>query len=187
MDILAMSQAQVALSLIQKTLGFAPEEKYVDFTYKQDTSVPADSICKFTMVGRDKTPLGEPGRWAGTKTIATRRALLKKAGTTIALRVPYSDGASLNDMLLALYKYHNFQVSVEELLFKPAGQSVYAALPGSYKPTPGIIECKFAPDNLRFDPNGSEFSIEFYNDVRLDVGIAVARETVSNVSLAVEE
>lgn len=187
MDILAMSPAQVVLALINRTLGpIAPQEQYVDFAYANDTTVPADSLVTVTLTGRDKTPLGEAGRWSGTKSISVRRALLKKAGTNISLRIPFVDGMSLDGVFMALAKYHNFLVSPTELVFKLSASVGYSALPTDYKPTVGTLYCKFGPDNLRFDPNGSEFQLELYKDQRADVRLALTRDFVSSVSNAVE-
>ena len=186
MDILALSQEQTVLALIKQTLGFAPSEQYVDFTFKNNTSVPSDSVCDATLKGRDKTPLGEPGRWSGQKTIPVRRATLQKAGTQVNLRVPLQDGQMMADVLVELFKYHNFWVRSEELLFGLGTNGAYITLPTNYVPVVGTLKCKFAPNNLRFDPNGSEFTIELYKDPRLDVDVALARNSVSSVSVAVE-
>ncbi len=187
MDILAMSQEEVVQALIRKSLGnIAPDLKYVLMTFVKADSAANDSLCRVTLTGRNVTELGEPGKYTGNHSFTVRRATLKAAGATVALRVPYVRPMTLDEALQALYRYHSFRISADELLIKIPDGTDYQALRGNLRMTPGVYACKFSDNNLRFDPKNSDFTLELYQDERVDLGSAFATSTLASMSVAGE-
>jgi hypothetical protein len=187
MNIISLTQEQVVLDQIKKVMGITvPELQYVDISGVFDASRPLENSVLVTIRGKTTTTDGQPGRWTGEKVIRIKRARLRQAQVPLALRVPYRDAMAIEHILRGLYNYHQFNVSAKELEFKPAGASSYSRLPESFRVSPGIIECRFHQDNIRYDHLGSEFTIDLYRDVRPNVGYVVARTDAGNVNIVSE-
>lgn len=188
MDILAMSQEEVVQALIRKSLGpIAPDLKYVMMTFVKADSAANDSLCRVTLTGRNVTDLGEPGKYTGNHSFTVRRATLKAAGATVALRVPYVRPMTLDEALQALFRYHGFRITSGELLIKEPSATDYLALRGNLRMGVGVYACKFSDNNLRFDPKNSEFTLELYEDPRLDLDSVFSTSTLASMSVAGEE
>ena len=187
MNILSMSQEDVVLALINRTMGDSGlEKRFVDFEYALQSSGVTDSVVQVTLKGKAVTSLGEPGRWSGEKTLLVRRARFQRQGNAINLRVPFNDFMSIEHVLKHLYTFHDIVVSNEELEYMTDTMTQFAALPETYLPKPGLIQCRFAENNLRFDHRDSEFTVDLYRDSRSSLPVALPLGTLGS-SMSAEE
>lgn len=166
-DILATPQEQMVMLVAHRASGIDKAQldpDYFDFSYTEKTS----EIVVASFTGRNYAKDGRRGKWAGTKTIEVTRAKLNRGTLPLALIVAYRPGMTMEHVLRALEVTYAFTVTPDELLMKNAS-GVYAAFIGAVRPEAMTLELKFAPNQARIVPTGSEFTIRLDNSQRPDI------------------
>lgn len=167
-DILACTQEEVVMLIAALASGLDRKDlnpKFFDFTYADVNGI----LVRATFTGRAYSKTGERGKWDGSKTIELTRAKLNRGVNPIELVVGFRNGMTMEHVLRALLVTYSFEVSAAELLMRDPATLAYQPFNMALRPTAGVIHLKFAANQARIVPEGSEFSIRLDNTGRADI------------------